>query len=149
MFLNSPELVNTLNNLPIDGEEVIIDIVEQDFSTITFEQQARIVGSSSIIIGMHGSGIASSVHMPVGTKYCCGVIEIFPAVEEFKSIRGYGNMARRMGHHYRRLELLEKDTSPDGSSVPAAQLESIVMELISSILKKPSCLLPAVIKRPI
>ena len=65
--------------------------------------------------------------MPVGTKYCCGVIEIFPsslaqpmgeggslgggsspgliaaspgpsAIQSFKHTRGHGNMARRMGH---------------------------------------------------
>ena len=42
--------------------------------------------------------------MAVGTKNCCGVIEIFPD-GEFKGIRGHGNMARRMGHHYARLEV--------------------------------------------
>ena len=36
-------------------------------------------------------GIASSMHMPIGTKYCCGVIEIYPK-GEFSPIKGHGNL---------------------------------------------------------
>jgi len=78
-------------------------------------------------VGLHGTGIAMGlVHMPVGTKHCCGVVEIFPAGAAaasgggggggekdggggrgggFKHTRGHGNMARRLGHRYARMTL--------------------------------------------
>jgi hypothetical protein len=35
---------------------------------------------------MHGAGIANTMHMPVGTKYCCGVVEIFPQGMHFLNV---------------------------------------------------------------
>ena len=53
---------------------------------LLLSKQVRMIAQSSVLIGMHGAAIASSLHMPVGTKYCCGVIEIFPD-GEFKPIK--------------------------------------------------------------
>ena len=50
-------------------------------------------------LGMHGAGIAHAVHMSIGTKYCCGVIEIFPKGAH-SHIHGFGNMLRRLGIRY-------------------------------------------------
>ena len=33
--------------------------------------------------------MAGSMHMPIGTKYCCGMIEIYPS-GEFTPIKGHG-----------------------------------------------------------
>ena len=110
------------------------EIIQQDFDILSFDEQVLLVGKSSIIVGMHGTGIALSMHMPVGTKYCCGVIEIFPVIREkdnrgtldsphatlsstLKNTKGHSNMAKRMGLKYTRVDLPEqgrsKSTHPD------------------------------------
>jgi hypothetical protein len=61
-----------------NSRNVLYEFEVYDLSKLSFEEQIRLIGTSSILISMHGAGIASSMHMPVGTKYCCGVIEIFP-----------------------------------------------------------------------
>lgn len=117
---------------------------------------------------MHGTAMASTMHMPIGniiissilkciliinkgSKYCCGVLEIFPD-GDFKYIRGYGNLARRMGHHYSRLELssnysMTKTNNLPGSYVPPNELISKLDEMIAMIHKKSSCILPSIIKK--
>ena len=90
-----------------------------------------------------GAGIANSMHMPIGTKYCCGVIEIFP-LGEFSQIRGYGNMARRMGHHYERIML----NGDDGSKVATPALLDTVNQVLRKILEQPTCVLPTVLGDP-
>jgi hypothetical protein len=106
---------------------------------------------------MHGAGIASSaMHMSVGSPNCCGIIEIFPP-GEFASIRGYGNMARRMGHHYTRIEIensnqlldSEKTSSRIVTIVSPTQVISAIEEIVNLIKYKPSCFLPAVIRSPL
>jgi hypothetical protein len=87
------------------------------------------------------------MHMPIGTKHCCGVIEIFPE-GEFKQIRGYGNMARRMGHHYKDMFLSGADSGSDGATVSPSLLKEKVVELISAIKNSPTCVLPTVISDP-
>lgn len=193
--------------------DVLFEVVEQDLDLLSFAEQVALVAKSSILIGMHGTGIPISMHMPVGSKYCCGVIEIFPGVKEkdrngtlllgpnalpvttessFKSLRGHGNMARRMGYTYTRIDLvggsktskghrkranadslkgkevsrnrtsstiltgarkLPEDrpvgnrTTHSGTNVSPDALRESAKVMILSILKAPSCLLPAVIKK--
>ena len=74
-----------------------VSVVAKDLAQLAFEEQIRLIASSSIVVGMHGAGMASTTHMAVGTRHCCGVVEIFPK-GQFETIKGYGNMARRMGH---------------------------------------------------
>ena len=97
--------------------------------------------------------MASTVHMPIGTKNCCGVIEIFPD-GDFKYIRGYGNLARRIGHHYSRLELSSNNTNSNsnsnklpGSYVPPNDLLEKVTDMIATINTRSSCILPSVVKK--
>ena len=128
--------------------DVTFKILKQDLDLLTFDDQVALIARSSLIIGMHGTGIAISMHMAVGSTYCCGVIEIFPpenymnmrgiGVREsrdgnnvtstsrklitreskgdvkFISLKGHGNMARRMGHKYSRIDLraVEADRIP-------------------------------------
>ena len=147
---NSDELMIMLKELT--GEfsarkhDVTFQIVKQDLDLLAFDDQVALIARSSLIIGMHGTGIAISMHMAVGSTYCCGVIEIFPIENDekvrgiggregsdrdnvsstsrkllgkeskgdlnFISLKGHGNMARRMGHKYSRIDL--KSVEADG-----------------------------------
>ena len=89
-------------------------------------------------------------------------------------IRGYGNMARRMGHHYQRLELPDgsyvsptatqaevaalagtrsggksKSSLRPGSIVDPSQLLSTLTSLMDSISMRPSCFLASVVRSPL
>lgn len=118
-----------------------------DLATLPFEEQVRLVHSSSVLIGMHGAGIPASMHMAVGTKHCCGVIEIFPE-GEFKPIRGYGNMARRMGHHYERIEVPPKDCKASSTNVDPKLIMEQLEVVLGKIKSQSSCVLPSVLSDP-
>lgn len=60
---------------------------------------------------------------------------------EFINIRGYGNMARKMGHHYERLNV-------PSNAIPITPLIEIVHSVIEKIRTGPSCILPSVISDP-
>lgn len=155
-----------------------ISLVVRDFSALSYEQQSAAVGNASIIIGMHGiyicssfasvvgvnaavhlycsffncvvslgAGIASSIHMPVGTKYCCGVVEIFPE-GEFKQSRGYGTIARRMGHRYERIDISSNFTEAAGTAVPLHLVLGVLDMMTKEIYRSGSCFLPAVMASP-
>ena len=56
IFLNEKELVAALNKFVSSFRyDVPIKLVVRDFSSVSYEQQAAVVGNSSIIIGMHGT----------------------------------------------------------------------------------------------
>lgn len=110
------------NNNKNKNKGLRFEIVQQDFDLLSFDEQILLVAKSSIIVGMHGTGIALSMHMPVGAKYCCGLIEIFPFIREKdnrgtsdsphatvsstqKNTKGHSNMAKRMGLKYTRVDL--------------------------------------------
>ena len=88
--------------------------------------------------------------MPVGTRYCCGVIEIFPE-GEFKQTRGYGSIAYRMGHKYERVDISSNFTETQGTAVPLHTLLSVLEKLTKDILRnsiRGSCFLPSVLASP-
>ena len=143
VFDNPEELQTALQAAVPPG----VAVVAVDLSALPFEEQVRLVGNSSVLVGMHGAGIPASMHMAVGTKHCCGVVEIFPE-GEFKSIRGYGNMARRMGHHYERVDL---DSSAHRGASTYVQPEKVVEQMkavLQRIEAKSSCFLRSVLKDP-
>jgi len=142
VFKNPSELLDALSR--IEG----VAVVMQDLSTLSFTEQVQLVASSSIVIGMHGAGIASSMHMAVGTKYCCGVIEIFPR-GDYSPIFGYGNMARRMGHYYERLDLASGDSGSSGTHVPTesvVQLTNLIIDRIKN--NRSTCIHPSAVEDP-
>lgn len=125
-----------------------VTVVVQDLAVLTFEQQVSLISNSDFVIGVHGAGIPNAMHMPIGSSAkCCGVIEIFPQ-GEFKPIRGYGNMARRMGLHYSRMELSGSESSGHGCSVSPVALKDMVVGMMSEIATQPSCILPSVLEDP-
>lgn len=61
---------------------------------------------------------------------------------------GHGNMARKMGIHYDRVDIESKDSNGDGARVPTAELSDKVMKMVSVIHGAPTCVIPAVISDP-
>jgi capsular polysaccharide biosynthesis protein len=55
-----------------------IDVAVVDLASLSFSAQMRLVAAAGLIIGVHGAGIPSAMHMSIGSDLCCGVIEIFP-----------------------------------------------------------------------
>lgn len=143
VFANPSELQSALRS--IDGVAVVV----QDLSLLSFTEQVQLVASSSIVIGMHGAGIASSMHMAVGTKNCCGVIEIFPK-GDYSPIFGYGNMARRMGHFYERLDLTSGGGGGGGGThVPTESVVQLANSIIDRFKSNGStCIHPSVVADP-
>ena len=87
------------------------------------------------------------MHMSVGTKFCCGVIEMFPK-GEFSVVRGHGNMARKMGLYYDRVDISDQDSTADGAIVPVNELKDKLHRMIDQIHGKSSCVLPQVVEDP-
>jgi hypothetical protein len=80
-YVNTDEITASLNaTLRVLSKKVPTTLVAIDLSTLVLEEQLRLIADSSIMIGMHGAGMASAMHMSVGTKYCCGMIEVSAAV---------------------------------------------------------------------
>lgn len=87
------------------------------------------------------------MHMSVGSKHCCGVLEMFPS-GEFTPVRGHGNMIRKMGIYYDRIDIVNRDSQSDGAIVPIDELTDKLSHIIKHIQKGPSCFLPQVIEDP-
>ena len=119
-----------------------------DINTLSFEQQVSVLNQASIVIGMHGTAIASTIHMAIGTNYCCGVIEILPQ-KEFGRIHAFGNMVRRLGGYHRRLTIPESATdAATGSTVDPESLISALDAMRRDIDHRSSCMLPSVLRNP-
>lgn len=81
VYKNGEDIEKAISSIP-HVKLIAVDLV--DFS---FEEQVKLISSVQIMIGIHGAGMSFSTHMPIGTKNCCGVIEIFPR-GEFQAIKG-------------------------------------------------------------
>lgn len=145
-YLNLPELQAGLKRF-INSLGSDFELVVQDLSELNFLQQLQLIADTSIMVGMHGAGIASSMHMSIGTKYCCGVLEIYPQ-GEFFPILGHGNMARKMGIHYDRYDLSSDNSKGNGGYVPVAGLVGKLKTMIDSIVGKPTCIRKEVLDNP-
>ena len=125
-----------------------ITLLVRSLESITpFSAQIALMQRVGIVIGMHGAGITQSLHMPLGKRYCCGVVELFPRGEHF-AIRYHGNMVRKLGARYARFELDHKDSTPKGAVVDAEKLAIRVGEMVDSVVARPSCVLPQVLADP-
>jgi hypothetical protein len=149
ILLNELKLVDTLKaelNRHEFGTEV--EFAAVDLSSLSIKEQIKLFSSTNIIIGLHGAGIVmSSMHLPIGIKNCCGVLEIYPN-GEFTPIRGHGNMIREMGIHYDRLDLTAGESSSNGVTIHAEPLLNKLLQLIDVTIEKPTCILPEVYNNP-
>ena len=150
-YLNLDDIIisikNTIDVLQKNNTEVAFEFDTANLSGYSFKDQLKLIGDTSIMIGMHGAGMASSMHMSIGNKYCCGVIEFYPD-GEFTPIRGHGNMARRMGLKYDRIDITKMNSRSDGAVVPVNELDISLKNMINMILHKPTCVLPQVVNDP-
>lgn len=143
IILNMEDLQHSLpSSLPTN-----IELVVADLALLTMEAQVHLVHSVHMVIGIHGAGIPNSMHMALGTRHCCGVLEIFP-VGEFQSIRGYGNMARRMGYVYERFQLSAMSSTPSGVTIPVTELRSLIVKMYQQQRTQSSCILQSVLEDP-
>ena len=165
VFANLPEIQAALRELLAafsrENGGLPVRLTVQNLALLTFEEQVRLVSSVSLLIGTHGAGITHAMHMPVGTRYCCGVLEIFP-FGEFTHIRGHGNMARRMGHRYDRILLgknltnaaasLPGNTQKFGVHVPLRLFNESMLGLLRAVAaggpEERSCLMPSTLSDP-
>jgi hypothetical protein len=118
-------LTELVDSITTKNTDIFIEIITQDFDLLSFEEQVLLIAKSSLVIGLHGTGIAISMHMALGTKYCCGVIEVFPGEKrdkrsngtnvmdlkikkeyKYRNFKGHENMVKRMGIQYEKLNLI-------------------------------------------
>jgi hypothetical protein len=123
------------------------ELVVQDFSELSFEQQMQLMSETSILLGMHGAGISQSQYMAIGTERCCGVLEMFPR-GEFSPVRGFANMIRKMGLSYDRIDIDGENSLPEGAKVPLKEMVEKLTELIAKVVRAPACVLPQVVNDP-
>ena len=180
LFRNQEEIIASLqqfvgkkqDELKEKKIEVALNVV--DLSSLPYEDQITLVSQSSIIIGMVGSPIANSIYMSLGGNIvysqdipsklvCCGVIEIFPPLPATSTIpvKGYGQMARKLGFQYERLELVSSNNTSAiadtdsgkpveiGSVVPISPLLSSIEKMLQNLIEQgDSCILPNVYQSP-
>mmetsp|Transcript_6302 Transcript_6302/g.10503 ORF Transcript_6302/g.10503 Transcript_6302/m.10503 type:complete len:664 (+) Transcript_6302:51-2042(+) len=149
-FLNQQDIIDTLNSTIrslAQQQRVKIDFLALDLGKLEFMQQMKLIGETSVMIGAHGAGMASSMHMSIGTENCCGLIEIYPK-GEFTPILGHANMARKMGLHYARVDVSKQDSQATGATVPTNELSKSLIQILNNIRSKPTCVLPQVINDP-
>lgn len=166
LMKNTEEVVSALRSMSRgSATSPPFDLVVQDMSRISgFSAQVALVANTSVIIGMHGAGIVHTMHMSLGTQYCCGVLEIFPR-GEFTPVRGYANMIRKLGLHYRRIDIDGQHSGGDGAVVDSKlvteQLDSLLQAIVEDAETDPAkkmrrgiqatgtgCILQSVVKNP-
>jgi len=124
-----------------------ISLIVQDLATLSFAAQVELMQRVSLLVGMHGAGIPQSLHMPIGNEFCCGVLELFPKGEH-KDIKYHGNMVRKMGMQYSRIDIDAAGSRDDGSVVPIDQLTAQLDDMLDKLLQTPTCVLPSVLSDP-
>jgi hypothetical protein len=174
LFRNEKEIIDSLrtyldnkhylfNQLKSVGPSSIV-LTVSDVALLSMDEQIKLFHAAHIVIGMHGSGIASAVYMPIGSSpFCCGVLELFPPLQpNGYAPKGYRSMLKKLGVAYERLDLNDNplelpttniannnSTVELGSIVSIAALTSSLDRLIAEIVKREgSCVLPEVLLTP-
>ena len=131
---NMPELEAALKATP--GLEIII----QDFSLLSFQEQVALVHRSSVLLSMHGAGTTHIFHMAVGESNCCALIELQPQGSfGFNKTQGFGNLARNLGIHYFRYVAADGRSSAEGTTVDVSEVKALVERAAQATQRTPSC----------
>lgn len=164
LFANQQEIIASLrsyvNHSSISSLYATpISLVVQDFLHISYEEQVKLMARVGVVIGFHGAGIASMVHMPLGSRYCCGVIELFPGLT-FGNAKGYKHLARKLGYYYERLDIPpvaqngtetqnnRLNSGMEGTTVPTPLIIEKLKIITQEIASKGSCINSEVWKNP-
>jgi hypothetical protein len=73
--------------------------------------------------------------------------QIYPK-GEFTPIRGHGNMARKMGLHYDRIDISAADSRGDGATVPVDELSTTLVKMANRMVEQPTCVIPSAVNDP-
>ena len=86
------------------------ELVVEDFSQRSFDEQVIIVHNIDILITMHGAGGNHIFHMNQNRIHCCGLITLYPKTQgcsnndekicRFYGYKELGNHARYLGYEY-------------------------------------------------
>lgn len=144
LVLNAAELTSALQTM---AKQNGFTLLVKDMGRLSYKEQLILVKESSIIVGMHGAGLVHAMGMSIGDRKCCGVLEIFPK-GEFTPVRGYANMIRKMGIHYGRIDISDKDSHGDGAIVPLTEVQKQLSVLLEAVEERASCVLPSVASNP-
>lgn len=148
--------INTWMKSESNKEGVQVEFEVRELARLEHIDQLRLIAETSILVGVHGAGIAHLMHMSLGAKYCCGVIEVFPK-GEFSPVRGFANMARKMGFKHDRLDVNQAGSLHDGTIIPVEELALKVVHMINAIATEspdktttsnPNCVLKDVVENP-
>lgn len=145
-YLNTPALMEGLKEYSQKSPHGV-EVIFQELGKLSFEQQLELISDTSIMVGAHGAGMSSSMHMSVGSENCCGMIELYP-LGEFSPIKGHGNMARKMGIYYDRIDVPADKSLGHGFHVPVRELVDTIDRMVGVLKKQPSCVHPSVMNNP-
>ena len=123
----------------IEGIDGVI-VRTADLAHLPFDQQVKLVHSSSIILGMHGAGLTHIMNMAVGAPDCCALVELFPSTNVdplFNGYQGYANMARWLGVKY--FSYTASKSSMSGTLVDVSFAKKLVLKALKSV-QSPICM---------
>ncbi|RYG69101.1 glycosyltransferase family 61 protein [archaeon] len=132
---NRQALIEELRKIP--G----VVVTAQNFAALSFTEQIQLAHTASILISMHGAGTTHIFHMAVGSKNCCGLLELFPDPSiEFHTAHGYENLAKMLGFHHRRFVSKAGSTVADGTTLDVQAVGRLARDLVNEVKKKPTCM---------
>jgi hypothetical protein len=118
-----------------------VKVTAQDFAKLSFKDQVKLSHSMGIFMSMHGAGTTHIFHAAVGSRNCCGLVELFPDTSiEFHTAHGYGNLARNHGFYHDRLVAKKGATTPSGTTVDIPSIVELVKKQATQIRKRATCL---------
>lgn len=151
IVLNFDEVSSALRTTIHEANERLgstLELVVLDLSDLgSYEDQLLTLAKTSVVIGLHGAGMAHAIHLPVGEDQCCGAIELFPDFSWFKDV-SHGNMLREAGVHYESIDMDVAAIKDTGVVLPIDKLRGKLSLILEKVVNKPSCILPEVLEDP-
>ena len=125
----------------LEREVSNIKVTAQNFAALSFAEQVKLSHSMGILVSMHGAGTTHIFHSAVGSRNCCGLVELFPdKTIEFYTAHGYGNLARNHGFHHDRIVAEQGMTSAQGTTVDIPAIVAAVKRQAVLVKEQPTCL---------
>ena len=123
---NEEEFIKMMKSIPD------VDVIVQDFATISFLDQMKLMSQTSVLVGFHGAGMAHLLSLPIGTKHCCSVVEM--KVDNFNEYEQFGNQARYLGMTFYDWKSKDKSkTSAKGTIVDINALRAIIEKAVDDV----------------